>query len=407
MSAKSTDLLLTAFFLFICFLGVFKVCAMHHFLNETGLIATSLITCSTMSVSNSNPSILTIAGAPFGQTADGTTVEIFTLRNRTGMEARIMAYGGIVVSLTAPDRNGRFTDVVLGFNTLDDYLKFNDPHLGALIGRYGNRIGGAKFTLEGKTYTLAKNNGPNSLHGGLKGFDRIVWQAKPAETAGGPALELAYLSRDGEEGFPGNLSVKAVYTLTDDNELRLDFTATTDKPTICNLTYHPYFNLSGKGDVLDYEIQINASRFTPVDSTMIPTGELKPVEGTPFDFRQPARIGARINDDDGQLKLGHGYDHNLVIDKPPGQSGLLARVYDPQSGRVMEVESSEPGMQFYTANHLNGVTGKGGWNYKDRDAFCVEPQHFPDSPNKPQFPTTELKPGQTYRNAIIYRFSAK
>jgi aldose 1-epimerase len=407
MSAKSTDLLLTAFFLFICFLGVFKVCARHHFLNETGLIATSLITCSTMSVSNSNPSILTIAGAPFGQTADGTTVEIFTLRNRTGMEARIMTYGGIVVSLTAPDRNDKFADVVLGYDTLSDYLKFNHFHFGALIGRYGNRIGGAKFTLEGKTYTLAKNNGPNCLHGGLKGFDTVVWQDRPAETAEGPALELTYLSKDGEEGFPGNLSVKAVYKLTDDNELRLDFTATTDKPTVCNLTHHSYFNLAGKGDVLNYEAYFNASYFTPVDSTSIPIGELKPVDDTPLDFRKPTIIGAHIQDTDEQLRFGHGYDHNLVIDKPPGQLGLFARVYDPQSGRVMEVLSTEPGMQFYTANFLNGVTGKGGWNYKNRDAFCIEPQHFPDSPNKPQFPTTELKPGQIYRNTIIYRFSAK
>jgi aldose 1-epimerase len=358
-------------------------------------------------VPNSNHSNQPISRAPFGQTADGATVEIFTLRNRTGMEARIMTYGGIVVSLTAPDRNGKFVDVVLGYDTLSDYLKFNQPHFGALIGRYGNRIGGANFTLDGKIYTLAKNSGPNCLHGGLKGFDKVVWQAKPAETAGGPALELTYLSKDGEEGFPGNLSVKAVYTLTDDNELQLDFSATTDKPTVCNFTHHSYFNLAGKGGVLNYEIQINASRFTPVDSTMIPTGELKSVDGTPFDFRKPAKIGARINDADEQLDFGKGYDHNLVIDKPSGQPGLLARVYDPQSGRVMEGFSTEPGMQFYTANHLNGVTGKGGWNYMPRDAFCIEPQHFPDAPNRPQFPTTELKPGQTYRNTIIYRFSAK
>jgi aldose 1-epimerase len=374
------------------------------FLIATGLIAAGLIGCSTVSVSNHT--IDTITSSPFGQTADGTTVEIFTLRNGTGMEARIMTYGGIVVSLTAPDRNGRFADVVLGYDTLNDYLKFN-PCFGSLIGRFGNRIGGAKFTLEGKNYTLAKNNGPNCLHGGLKGFDKVVWRAKPAETAEGPALELAYLSKDGEEGFPGNLSVKAVYTLTDDNELRLDFSATTDKPTVCNLTHHSYFNLAGQGDVLNYEAYFNASYFTPVDSTLIPIGELKPVDNTPFDFRKPTTIGAHIHDTDEQLRFGHGYDHNLVIDKPPGQLGLLARVYDPQSGREMEVLSTEPGMQFYTANSLNGITGKGGWNYKDHDAFCIEPQHFPDSPNKPQFPTTELKPGQTYRNTIIYCFSAK
>jgi aldose 1-epimerase len=390
-------------FLFIYSPRLFTGMRYAIFFIEAGLIATGVIGCSTVSVSNP---IHTITGAPFGQTADGTTVEIFTLHNRTGMEARIMTYGGIVVSLTAPDRNGKFTDIVLGYDTLNDYLKFN-PCFGALIGRYGNRIGGAKFTLEGKNYTLAKNNGPNCLHGGLKGFDKVVWQARPTETAEGPTLELTYLSKDGEEGFPGNLSVKAVYTLKDDNELRLDFSATTDKPTVCNLTHHSYFNLAGKGDVLNYKIQINASRFTPVDSKLIPIGELKPVDGTPFDFRKPTRIGAHIHDTDEQLRFGHGYDHNLVIDKPPGQLGLLARVYDPQSGRVMEVLSTEPGMQFYTANYLNGITGKGGWHYKDRDALCIEPQHFPDSPNKPQFPTTELKPGQTYCNTIIYRFSAE
>jgi len=344
--------------------------------------------------------------AAFGKTVDGTIIEIFTLHNRAGMEARIMTYGGIVVSLTAPDRDGKFADVVLGYDHLNDYLKFN-PCFGALVGRYANRIGGAKFSLEGKTFTLPKNNGGNCLHGGLKGFDKVVWQAKPAETAEGPALELAYLSKDGEEGFPGNLSVKAVYTLTHENELRVDFSATTDAPTVCNLTHHSYFNLAGKGDVLNYEIQINASRFTPVDSTLIPIGELKPVGGTPFDFREPTKIGARIHDTDEQLQFAHGYDHNLVIDKLPGKLGVAARIHEPATGRVMEISSTEPGIQFYTANHLAGIAGKGGWIYQPRAAFCIEPQHFPDSPNQPQFPTTELKPGHIYHNRTLYRFLAK
>jgi aldose 1-epimerase len=347
-----------------------------------------------------------ITRTPFGRTADGTVVEIFTLRNRHGMEARIMTYGGIVVSLTAPDRNGEFADIVLGYDNLNEYLKYN-PCFGALVGRYANRIGGAKFSLEGKTFTLPKNNGENCLHGGFKGFDKVMWQAKPTETTEGPALELDYLSKAGEEGFPGNLPVKAIYTLTHENELQVEFSATTDAPTICNLTHHSYFNLAGKGDVLNHELYLNASRFTPINAALVPTGELKSVGGTPFDFRKPAKIGARINEADGQLKLAGGYDHCLVIDKPPDELGLAARIYEPATGRVMEVLSTEPGMQFYTANHLAGITGKDGLVYQPCSAFCIEPEHFPDSPNKPQFPTTELKPGQIYRSAAIYRFSAK
>jgi aldose 1-epimerase len=354
-----------------------------------------------------NQTMDAITQAPFGRTTDGTIIEIFTLRNRNGMKARIMSYGGIVVSLTAPDRNGKFDDVVLGYDNLNDYLNFNQPHFGALIGRYGNRIADAKFSLAGKTYTLAKNNGSNCLHGGLKGFDRFVWRAKPTETTKGPALELNHLSKDGDEGFPGNLSVKAIYSLTHENELRLDFSATTDAPTVCNLTHHPYFNLAGEGSVLNHELCLNASRFTPINGSCIPTGELKFVDGTPFDFRKPTKIGARINEADEQLKLAGGYDHNLVIDKPPDELGLAARVYDPATGRFMEILSTEPGMQFYTANHLVNITGKGGLIYQPRAAFCIEPEHFPDSPNKPQFPTTELKPGQIYQNTTIYRFSAK
>jgi aldose 1-epimerase len=278
------------------------------------------------------------------------------------------------------------------------------------VGRYGNRIGSAKFTLAGKTCTLATNNGPNSLHGGLKGFDKVIWQARSWLTPDGPALELTCLSKDGEEGFPGNLKVTAVYTLANSNELRLNFTATTDKPTVCNLTHHSYFNLRGQGngDILSHEVYINSDQTTLVDKELITTGEFAPVDGTPFDFRKPTAIGARINDPDQQLQYGPGYDHNWVINKPMGELALQARVYEPASGRVMEVWSDEPGLQFYAGNFLDGtITGKGGKVYQRRTGFCMEPQHYPDSPNKPMFPTTELKPGETYKNTIIYRFSTQ
>jgi aldose 1-epimerase len=373
-------------------------------LATAGLGAAGLVGCATMSKSNSS-----ITKAAFGKMPDGVPVEIFTLRNARGAEARIITYGGVVQSLRMPDRKGKFDDIVLGYDNLEGYVT-NSPHFGALIGRYGNRIGGAKFALEGQTYTLAANNGPNSLHGGPKGFDKVVWTGKALTTAKGPALEMSYLSKDGEEGFPGNLKVKAVYTLTDDNELRVEFTATTDKPTVCNLTHHSYFNLRGQGngDILGHEVFINADQTTPVDSGLIPTGAFAPVDGTPFDFRKPTSIGARINDPDTVLQYGPGYDHNWVINKPAGKLGLQARVYEPVSGRGMEVISDEPGLQFYAGNFLDGtITGKGGAVYQRRTGFCMEPQHYPDSPNKPQFPSTELKPGRTYKNIIIYEFSAK
>ncbi len=372
-----------------------------------GLGAACLVGCAPMSIPTNT--LGTISQAPFGKTPDGTPVEIYTLRNSKGMEARIMTYGGIVQSLKVPDKNGKFDDIVLGYDNLDGYLKAS-PYFGALIGRYGNRIAGGKFTLEGKTYTLATNNGPNSLHGGIKGFDKVVWQARSWVTTDGPALELTYFSKDGEEGFPGNLKGTAVYTLTDSNELRLEFTATTDQPTLCNLTHHSYFNLAGQGngDILGDIVYINADATTPVDATLITTGGIKPVDGTPFDFRKPTAVGARINDPDPVLQYGPGYDHNWVINKPPGQLGLMARVVEPGSGRVMEVWSTEPGLQFNTGNFLDGsITGKGGKVYQRRSALCLEPHHYPDSPNKPQFPTTELKPGETYHNTIIYKFSVQ
>jgi aldose 1-epimerase len=353
----------------------------------------------------------TITKADFGATTSGQAVEIYTLRNPHGAEARILTYGGIVQSLCVPDKNGQFADVVLGYDHLQGYLD-QTPYFGALIGRYGNRIGGAKFTLADKTYSLAANNGPNSLHGGLVGFDKVVWTARPMATAHGPSLVLTYFSQDGEEGFPGNLAVTAIYTLTDKNELKLEFTATTDQPTICNLTHHSYFNLAGQGngDILNHLVHINADRFTPVDSTLIPTGELRPVAGTPFDFRQPVAIGARINDpNDEQIKFAGGYDDNWVLNQPaPKVLSLATSVHEPTTGRTMEVWTTAPGIQFYTGNFLDGtITGKGGKVYPRRCAFCMEPQHFPDSPNQPHFPTTELKPGQTYRHTIVYKFSVE
>ncbi|HWD19920.1 MAG TPA: aldose epimerase family protein [Verrucomicrobiae bacterium] len=343
-----------------------------------------------------------ITKAPFGALPDGRAVDIYTLKNSKGAEARIMTYGGIVVSLKMPDRHGQYGDVVLGYDKLDDYVK-NSPYFGALIGRYGNRIAKGKFTLDGVNYSLAINNPPNSLHGGTKGFDKVLWQAAPS----GSSLRLTYVSKDGEEGYPGTLNVTAIYTLTDNNELKLEYTATTDKDTVLNLTHHSYFNLRGSGTVLDCVLYLNADKFTPVDSTLIPTGELKPVAGTPFDFRKPSPIGARIGEPDEQLKFGNGYDHNWVINKP-GTLRVMARVTEPVTGRILEVYSKEPGLQFYTGNFLDGtITGKGGWVYQFRDAFCMEPQHFPDSPNHPDFPSVVLKPGQTYRNLIIYKFSAK
>jgi len=316
-----------------------------------------------------------------------------------------------LVDRECADRSGQPGEVVLGFDTLDGYLSpeyaKSNPYFGALIGRYGNRIGKAAFTVDGKEYKLAANNGPNHLHGGVKGYDKVVWEAKPLRGED-PALELRYFSKDGEEGYPGNLTITAVYSLTGDNALKVDFTATTDKDTIVNLTHHSYFNLAGKQDILGHEVMIAAERFTPVDITLIPTGELKPVQGTPFDFNSPTAIGARINQDEEQLNFGKGYDHNWVINKAPGELGLMARVYEPTTGRVLEVLSTEPGLQFYSGNFLDGtLQGRGGWTYQFRNGFCMEPQHYPDSPNKPQFPPVVLKPGQTYRNTILYRFSVQ
>ena len=343
----------------------------------------------------------------FGKLPDGTSIELYTLSNAKGMQAGIITYGGIVVSLTAPDRTGKYADVVLGMADLAGYLT-PPPYFGAIIGRYGNRIGHAQFSLDGKVFRLPANDGANTLHGGLKGFDKHVWKATPG-TAADESVELTYTSKDGEEGFPGNLAVKVVYTLTAGNELKIDYTATTDKNTVVNLTNHSYFNLAGQGegDILGHEVMIAADRITPVDSGLIPTGELRSVKGTPFDFTKSTAIGARIGQNDEQLKFGKGYDHNWVLNKKAGMA-KAAEVHEPKTGRVMEVWTTEPSLQFYTGNFLDGtLKGKAGKIYPQRSAFCMETQHYPDSPNKPAFPTTELKPGETYHTTTMYRFSAR
>lgn len=356
------------------------------------------------------PKKMQVKKESFGRMADGQSVDIYTLTNSNGAEARITNYGGIVVSLKMPDRSGAFDDVVLGFNTLDGYLKAPTVYFGALIGRYGNRIAKGRFTLNGKEYKLATNNNENHLHGGIRGFDKVLWHARPLSGNAGAALELTYPSKDGEEGYPGNLSVRVVYTLTDANELKIDYMATTDRDTVVNLTHHSYFNLAGEGngDILQHELQIEADQFTPVDATLIPTGELRKVAGTPFDFTQPTVIGARIGADDEQLKFGNGYDHNWVLRGTMGQLRQAARVTEAKSGRVMEVWTTEPGIQFYSGNFLDGtLTGKRGKIYQQRFGLCLETQHFPDSPNKPNFPSTVLRKGGRYETHTVYKFSTQ
>lgn len=345
----------------------------------------------------------------FGKTEDGQSVELYTLINRHGVEAKIMTYGGTVVSLKVPDRNGKLSDVVLGYDNLDGYLK-GTKYIGALIGRYGNRIAKGRFDLGGVGYKLAVNNGENHLHGGIRGFDKVVWKARPLRLRAGAALELTYLSRDGEEGYPGNLTTTVVYTLTDRDELKIDYSATTDKDTVVNLTHHSYFNLAGhgSGDILGHQLMINADRFTPTDAGSIPTGELRSVTGTPFDFTHMTAMGARIDADDEQLKFGSGYDHNWVLNGPTGRLRRAAKVVEPTTGRVLEVWTTEPGMQFYTGNFLDASqAGKNGVAYNRRSGFCLETQHFPDSPHYPNFPSTVLKKGGRYQSTTIYRFTVQ
>ena len=348
-----------------------------------------------------------VTRASFGKTADGEPVEIFTLTNGSGVEARVISYGAIITSLKVPDRAGAVADVVLGFDTLDGYLK-EHPYFGAVVGRFGNRIARAQFSLEGRTYKLAANNGPNHLHGGVRGFDKYVWQAEPL--SGRLGVSFSRTSPDGEEGYPGALKARVSYVLTDKSGLSIEYEVSSDQPTPVNLTQHTYFNLAGhaSGSVVGHELMLNADRFTPVDDTLIPTGELAPVNGTPLDFRSATPIGARIDADHPQLKFGIGYDHNFVVNRAGSELALAARVVEPKSGRTLEVSTTEPGVQFYSGNFLDGtVRGKGGAVYNRRNGLCLETQHFPDSPNQPAFPSSIVRPGQTYKSQTVWRFGVK
>src|SRR5712664_1779322 len=354
----------------------------------------------------------TIRKESFGKAASGEQIDLYTLSNEKGLQVAITNFGATVVVLKVPDRTGKAADVVLGFDALEGYEN-GTAYFGATVGRYGNRIGGGKFSIDGRTYTLPKNNGDNTLHGGIVGFDKKVWKAREIASKGGESLEFSYLSADGGEGFPGNLSVKVVFALpADRNELKIDYTATTDKDTVLNLTNHSYFNLAGEGngDILDHVLTLHAKQFTPVDKTLIPTGELRDVAGTPLDFTSAIAIGKRINENYEQLVFGKGYDHNWVLARSGGGNGLTiaAEAYDPKSGRKLEVLTTEPGVQFYSGNFLDGtVKGKGNKVYGRRAAFCLETQHFPDSPNHPNFPGTLLKPNSVFHSETVFRFSAK
>jgi len=345
----------------------------------------------------------------FGETPDGQQVDLYTLTNANGAKVTIMNYGATVVSIEVPDRNGNVADVTLGYDTLDEYFATNNPYFGAVVGRYGNRIAKGKFTLDGVEYQLATNNGENHLHGGVKGFDKVVWDAEAVQSDDGPGVKLSYLSKDGEEGYPGNLSCSVKYTLTAENEMKLEYEAETDKPTVLNLTNHTYFNLRGQGtgDILSHIVTLNADRYTPVDDGLIPTGELAPVKETPMDFTTPTTIGSRVEQVGGGPNPT-GYDHNYVLNSSDGSLALAATVYDPTTGRVMEVYTTHPGVQFYTGNFLDGtVTGKDGRVYRKHYALCLETQRFPDSPNHPEFPSTVLWPGEKYSTVTVYKFSTK
>ncbi len=351
-------------------------------------------------------SMRSIQASQFGS-IDGRPVALFTLTNASGASVGIIEYGGIVVSLQVPDRDGNLGDVVLGFDDLDAYVA-GAPYFGAITGRYANRIAGGKFAIDGTTYQLPVNNGPNSLHGGIKGFDKVIWQGTPVSA--GDAVSFSYASMDGEQGYPGRLEATVTYTWTDGNELRIDYRASTDKPTVVNLTNHSYFNLKdgGASSILGHVLTINADRYTSVDETMIPTGEIASLAGSPLDFREATAIGARIGHESEQLGFGAGYDHNYVLNRDAGALALAATVFEPQTGRSMEVLTTEPGVQFYSGNFLDGShVGKGGVAYQRRSGFCLETQHYPDSPNQPDFPSTLLRPGDMYSTSTVYRFSAR
>ncbi|MGV3603440.1 MAG: aldose epimerase family protein [Dyadobacter fermentans] len=372
----------------------------------TALVGLAIFSCS--KTKNEEKMISTISKEAFGQLPDGQQADLYTLTNANGMTVNITNYGGIITKLTAPDKNGEWADVVLGFDSLPPYLS-GHPFFGALVGRYGNRIAKGKFKLNGQEYSLAINNGPNALHGGTKGFDKVLWKATEIKQDSVVGLQLEYTSKDMEEGYPGNLTVKVVYTLDNDNALSIDYTATTDKPTVVNLTNHSYFNLTGlKRDVLDHEVTLESDSIVPVDTTLIPTGKLRAVEGTPFDFRKSTKIGAGINKtEDEQIAAGGGYDHCWVLKRSGDGLVKFATVHEPESGRVMEVFTTEPAVQFYTGNFLDGTLKGKGATYVKRFGFCLETEHYPDSPNQPQFPTTTLNPGETYKTTTKYKFSAK
>ena len=353
-----------------------------------------------------------VSRAPFGRLPDGREVELFTMRNAHGIEVRAMTYGAIITSIRTPDRTGQIADITLGFDSLDGYVA-GSPYFGAIVGRYANRIADGRFTLDGVTYQLARNNGPNNLHGGVRGFDKVLWTAAPFERDDAVGVTFSYESPDGEEGFPGAVSVRVAYTLTATDELIVDFDASTTKATPLNLSQHTYWNLhgDGRGDILDHVLTLDASAFTPVDSTLIPTGNIASVAGTPFDFRRPTAIGSRITESDAQLRFGRGYDHNWVLDRDRRVGGVealvhAARLEDPSSGRVLDVSTTEPGIQFYSGNFLDGtITGKAGQTYRLRSGLCLETQHFPDSPNHPNFPPSVLRPSERYHSSSVFKFS--
>jgi aldose 1-epimerase len=364
-----------------------------------------MVACLSMAIMAASASAA-ITKAPFGKTADGKSVDLYTLAGKNGFEAKISTFGATLVSLKTPDKHGKFANVVLGFDSVTPYVT-GVPFFGATIGRYGNRIALGKFTLDGKSYQLPVNDGPNSLHGGPKGFDKQVWTAQPIEGKDGPALKLTYVSADGEAGYPGQLTVHVTYTLRADNLLAISYEAATTKPTVVNLTNHTYFNLTGdpKNTILNHVLTLNADRFTPIDRTLIPTGELRPVKGTPFDFTKATAIGARIGTADEQIKFAGGYDHNWVLNSADGKLATAAILEDPASGRILELKTTEPGVQFYSGNFLNGKPAGRGTVYNLRTGLCLETQHFPDSPNKPKFPSTVLRPGQTYHSETVLAFS--
>jgi aldose 1-epimerase len=372
------------------------------------LLAATILATVTVTPATQAPGRAGVAQTQTNARVNGNPVRLFTLKNATGVEVSAITYGAIITSWKTPDRTGKMADIVLGFDDPARYLKGDSPYFGAVVGRYGNRIGNAQFALDGRTYKLAANDGVNHLHGGTVGFDKMLWDAEPVSDRRGASVAFTRTSPDAEEGYPGTLKARVTYTLTDKNELIVSYEATTDKPTVVNLTQHTYFNLAGAGDILGHELRINADRYTPVDNSLIPTGELALVEDTPFDFRKPTAIGARIGSEHPQLEFGRGYDHNWVLARSGSNLALAAEVYEPKSGRTLTIATTEPGLQFYSGNFLDGtLTGKEGRVYNQRNGFCLETQHFPDSPNKPKFPSTTLRPGETYRSRTVYTSGVK